>query len=77
MFEVSLKSPRDARREAVISEHVGEFGGRPSYREEPEDGVTGPVCLTYEFDGLQKAQEAARRLRSQGEHVEGPMDYGD
>jgi hypothetical protein len=37
----------------------------------------GPVCLTYEFSGFQEAQEAASRLRSQGEHVEGPMDYGD
>ncbi len=77
MFEALYKSPADSRREAAISERVGEFGGRLTYREEPDLGGVGPVCLTYEFDGFPQAQEAASRLRSQGEHVEGPMDYGD
>jgi hypothetical protein len=77
MFEVLYKSPPDPRREAVITERVGEFGGRLTYREEPEVVGVGPVCLTYEFNGFPEAQEAASRLRSQGEHVEGPMDYGD
>ena len=76
MFEVLYKSPSDSRREAAISERVGNLGGRLTYREEPNvEG--GPVCLTYEFAGLPEAQEAASRLRSQGEHVEGPMNYGD
>jgi hypothetical protein len=35
MFEVLYKSPSDSRREAVISERVGELGGRLTYREEP------------------------------------------
>ena len=77
MFEVLYRSPSDPQREEVISEHVGQFGGRLTYREEPDVVGAGPVCLTYEFNNYQEAQEAASRLRSQGEHVEGPMDYGD
>ena len=77
MFEVLYKSPPDPRREAVISERVGELGGRLTYREEPDVIGAGPVCLTYEFNDFPEAREAASRLRSQGEHVEGPMDYGD
>lgn len=77
MFEVLYKSPPDPRREAVLSERIGEFGGRLTYREDPDVVGVGPVTLTFEFDGFQEAQEAASRLRSQGEHVEGPMDYGD
>jgi hypothetical protein len=77
MFEVLYKSPVDSRREAVIAERVGELGGRLTYREEPNGGEGGPVCLTYEFPGFSQAQEAASRLRSQGEHVEGPTSYGE
>jgi hypothetical protein len=76
MFEVLYKSPPDSRREAAISKRVGELGGRLTYREEPNAGG-GPVSLTFEFAGFPEAQEAASRLRSQGEHVEGPMDYGE
>lgn len=77
MFEVLYKSPSDARREAVISESVGEFGGNLTCREEPDTIGVGPVCLTYEFDELSVAEQAASCLRSRGEHVEGPVDYGD
>jgi hypothetical protein len=77
MVEVSYESPSDPRREATISERVGQFGGRLTYREEPERTGVGPVCLTYEFDAFTQAEEAACQLRSQGEHVEGPMEYGD
>jgi len=77
MFEVLYKSPQDPRREAGISERIGQFGGRLTFREEPDGVGAGPICLTYEFNDLQVAQEAASSLRSQGEHVEGPMDYGD
>ena len=62
MFEVLYKSPSDSRREAVISERVGELGGRLTYREEPNVVGGGPVCLTYEFAGFPEAQEAASRL---------------
>jgi hypothetical protein len=77
MFEVLYHSPSDPHREAAISERVGQLGGRLTYREEPDVVGAGPVCLTYEFNDLQVAQQAAACLRSQGEHVEGPMDYGD
>ncbi len=75
MFEVLYKSPPDARRESAIRERVGQFGGHLTCREEPDD--VGPVCLTYEFGDIGTAGEAASCLRSLGEHVEGPMDYGD
>jgi hypothetical protein len=77
MFEVLYKSPPDSRREALISECVSRFGGRLTYREEPEAVSTGPVCLTYEFGDWTVAEQAASCLRREGEHVEGPMDYGD
>lgn len=77
MFEVLYKSPPDANREAVISERAGQFGGRLTYREEPDLAGVGPVCLTFEFSNLAVAEQAAVSLRSQGEHVEGPSDYGD
>ena len=77
MFEVMYKPPSDPRREAVISERVGRFGGRLTYREEPQVAGEGPVCLTYEFEASQQADEAASDLKSQGEHVEGPMEYGE
>jgi hypothetical protein len=77
MFEVLYKSPSDSRREATISESVGQFGGNLTCREEPDVMGVGPVCLTYEFDDLRVAERAASCLRSRGEHVEGPVDYGD
>ena len=79
MFEVLYKSPSDKRREAAISESVCRLGGSLTCREEPDNPTfaTGPICLTFEFDDRQVAQRAATCLRSQGEHVEGPVDYGD
>ena len=77
MLEVLYKSPADSGREAIISNRVGQFGGRLTYREEPDLAGAGPVCLTFEFSDLRIAKEAASSLRSHGEHVEGPSDYGD
>ena len=77
MFEVLYKSPSDSQREVVISDRIGQFGGRLTYREEPGGDRAGPVCLTYEFGDLQVAHQAASSLRAQGEHVEGPVDYGE
>ena len=77
MFEVLYQSPSDRRREAVISDRIGQFGGRLTYREEPDGVGVGPVALTYEFGDLQVAHQAASSLRAQGEHVEGPVDYGE
>jgi hypothetical protein len=34
------------------------------------------ICLTFEFKALADAEDAAMELRSKGEHVEGPMEYG-
>lgn len=77
MFEVICKSPADTRREASIAESVGQFGGSLACREEPDVIGASPVCLTYEFDDLRVAEQAASCLRSRGEHVEGPVNYGD
>jgi hypothetical protein len=77
MFEVLYKSPPDSRREAVISESVSRFGGCLTCREDPDVLGAGPICLTYEFGDRSVAEEAASCLRSRGEHVEGPVDYGD
>ena len=76
MFEVLYRSPPDRQREAVISDRVGRFGGRLSYREEPDGVGVGPVCLTYEFDEFDVADRAASSLRERGESVKGPFDYG-
>jgi len=76
MFELLYKSPTDTRRETAISESVSQFGGSLTCREEPDVIGAGPVCLTYEFDDLDVAEQAASCLRSRGEHVEGPVDYG-
>ena len=76
MFEVLYKSPADPNREAAISERVIHLGGRLTYREDAPTPGVGPICLTYEFDDLAVATQAAAALRSQGVHVEGPADYG-
>jgi hypothetical protein len=77
MLEVLYQSPPDPRRETSISESVRPFGGTLTCREEPASGEKGPVCLTYEFDDLQIAEQASTCLRARGEHVEGPVNYGD
>jgi hypothetical protein len=77
MFEVYYKSPPDPQREERITAVVASLGGLLSYREVPEEGSADTVCLTYEFNGLDSARTAADSLRLRGEHVEGPVDYGD
>ncbi len=76
MYEVYYKAPADRNREARLTDRVSPFGGRLDFREEP-DGSHGAICLTYEFDQLDRAEAAAETLRQGGEHVEGPVDYGD
>ena len=76
MFEVYYKAPVDPKKEAVLQERVCELGGRLDYREEAQDNAFASVTLTYEFDHLEQAEAAAESLRRQGEHVEGPQDYG-
>jgi hypothetical protein len=77
MFEVLYRPPSDSLREADISEFIGQSGGNLTCREEPDVMGAGPVCLTYEFHDPRVAEEAASHLRSRGEHVEGPVTYGD
>jgi len=76
MFEVYYPPPADPTREAALTEHVSRLGGRLDYREAPAGGIPGGVCLTFEFHKLDRARIAAEALRQQGEHVEGPVDYG-
>ena len=77
MFEVMYKPPPDSQREEVLTESVSALGGVLSCREEPDSPEIGAVCFTYEFDDLHVAERAADCLRSRGEHVEGPVNYGD
>jgi hypothetical protein len=77
MFEVYYRPPVDLQREATLTERVTGLGGRLTYRESPEDGAGRSICLTYEFAQREQAEAAAQMLRKQGEHVEGPADYGD
>jgi hypothetical protein len=77
MLEVYYKAPADPRKEADLTQRVAGLGGRLDYREAVEGSVNGAVCLTFEFDGRADAEAAARVLREQGEHVEGPVDYGE
>ncbi|MGD9857071.1 MAG: hypothetical protein AB7U20_19150 [Planctomycetaceae bacterium] len=74
MFEVYYKPPPDPRKEADVTNRVARSGGRLSCREGDESGLRS-ICLTYEFDNLQRAEAAAQSLRELGEHVEGPVEY--
>jgi hypothetical protein len=76
MFEVYYRPPEDPTREASLAERVSFFGGHLDYREVPREGEPGGVCLTFEFPEWEQARAAAESIRQQGEHVEGPMDYG-
>jgi len=76
MFEVYYKLPTDARREEALTNQVEKLGGCLDFREEPTLPDLGGICLTYEFASFDSANRAAELLRSQGEHVEGPTDYG-
>ena len=76
MFEVYYKAPADSKREAALTQRISQLGGRLDFREEP-NGTRSSVCLTYEFDRLDRAEAAAATLRQGGEYVEGPVNYGD
>jgi hypothetical protein len=77
MFEVYYVAPADPVRETLLTATVSRFGGRLDFREVPDENGAGPVVLTYEFDDPTQAELAAEALRGQGEHVEGPVTYGD
>ena len=76
MFEVYYKAPPDLAREERITGRVVHRGGKLSFREPPTESDSGPIVLTYEFGEFETAKAAASLLRQQGEHVEGPVDYG-
>ncbi len=76
MFEVFYKPPANPAKEAALTDRVAALGGCLDFREDPEEHELGGVCLTYEFDDLEKATKAAAALRLVGEYVEGPVDYG-
>ncbi len=76
MLEVYYRPPDDPAREAALADRVARLGGLLEYREAPAASGPGGVCLTFEFDEIEKAEVAAQALRAAGEHVEGPMDYG-
>jgi hypothetical protein len=73
-FDVYYIPPANSPREEMLTQRVKTFGGRFDFREEP---MGAGICLTYEFDDERKAEHAATMLRQQGEHVEGPYDYGE
>lgn len=76
VLEIFYRAPTDEQRERRVAACASSHGGRLDYREMP-DAPGGPVCLTFEFDALDQARAAAGCLRDDGEHVEGPVDYGD
>lgn len=76
MFEVYYKPPTDAGKETNLLQQVSALGGRLDFREEPDEREGGGICLTFEFDDWEAAETAAAKLREQGEHIEGPGDYG-
>jgi hypothetical protein len=77
MFEVYYQPPRDLERETRISEAAARWGGRLTFVEEPsETDVSRAICLTFEFENLRLAGEAASYVQKLGEHVESISDYG-
>lgn len=74
MLEIYYKKPEDTDREFRIAEIVKNWNGQITYRE-ADDPTT--VCLTIEFATRENANAATDLLRKKGEHIEGPMDYGD
>jgi hypothetical protein len=75
-FDLLYKLPRDPARERRLTDAVSGHGGRLDHVDETAINVSTTVCLTYEFDDLPAAERCAVALRGQGEHVEGPYEYG-
>jgi hypothetical protein len=75
MFEVYYRSPVDREKEKALTQRVAGLGGRLDYRETTQSDANSSICLTFEFGRRDEAEAAARVLREQGEHVEGPVDY--
>lgn len=76
LFEVLYRAPGGPAREARLAAAVRPLAGELTFREPPAGG-SGPVTLTFEYRDRASAEAAAALFRAQGEHVEGPGDYGD
>jgi hypothetical protein len=76
MFEVYYNAPIDETREIRITEQVKKLGGRLDYREGPNTHGPNWIVLTFDFDDFDTALAAADLLRTQGERVDGPYNYG-
>ena len=76
MIEVEYRLPADERREERLLAEVAVFGGTFDSRQETNTQVQRNVSLIYEFADWDCAEKAAERLRSIGEHVDGPCSYG-
>ena len=76
MFDVYYKAPPDPIKEEKLTVQISRYGGHLTFREDPSQHGLASVCLTYEFDDLSLAGTVTKLLRQQGEHVEGPVDYG-
>ncbi len=76
MLEVYYTAPADSAREARLLDVIRDFGGWLDYREAPEVDGSRSICLTYEFDDWDQAIAAADHVRTLGEYVEGPCEYG-
>jgi hypothetical protein len=76
-FGVYFRAPGKRPQEEALTQRVAGLGGRLDHREAPQSETSGAICLTFEFDVRDQADAAAQVLREQGEHVEGPMEYGN
>ena len=74
MIEVYYKQPVDCAREKMIVDCASRYGGELTFH---EDDTANSVCLTIQFPSWESALAATSKLEESGEHVEGPMDYGD
>jgi len=74
MTDVYHKPPANPAKEAAITDRMIFFGGRLDLREDTDDHDLGGVCLSYEFDDIEGATEAADLLREFGEDFEGPYE---
>ena len=74
MTDVYFKPPANPAKEAVITDRMIFFGGRLDLREDTDDHDLDGVCLSYEFDDIEGATQAADLLRELGEDFEGPYE---
>jgi hypothetical protein len=74
-IDVYYRPPRDHHRETELTKQVGALGGRFDYWDEGGAPEAKYICLSYGFDDQAPAELAAKFLRRQGQHLEGPTRY--